>query len=152
MRTFFLTAFATVLQLTPLVISFGLRYRQVEKPGAGFHFQKVSSTKNSFSVNSVDSLGVQHDENAEQYSYQIRKAKKKHLKEIAKLCVETFLGEGEDWLHINSEKKNVARDLSNRLGTYMTSTIMSQHKQHFFRPLIALMVHKTQMRRTLPFS
>jgi hypothetical protein len=116
MKKFFLIAFTAILQLTPLVISFGLRYRQNEKSGA---FQKGPQTENLFSINSVDPLGVQLDESKEQYSYQIKKAKKKHVKEIAKLCVETFLGEGEDWLHINSEKKNVARDLTNRLGPYI---------------------------------
>jgi hypothetical protein len=119
MKKFFLIAFTAIFQLTPLVISFGLRCRQPEKSGARLHFQKVSRTENLFSINSVDPLGVQLDESNEQYSYQIKKAKKKHIKEIAKLCVETFLGEGEDWLHINSEKKNVARDLTNRLGAYI---------------------------------
>jgi hypothetical protein len=120
MKMFFLT-FAAILQLTPSVISFGMRYRRSDKSGARLCFQKVSQTENLFSVNSVDPLGVQLDESKEQYSYQIKKAKKKHVKEIAKLCVETFLGEGEDWLHINSEKKNVARDLTNRLGRYIHS-------------------------------
>lgn len=123
MRIFLLIAFTTFLQLTSLVISFGFRHRRAEKLRARLCFQKDTRTENSFSVNSIDSLGIQHDESKEEYSYQIKKAKKKHIKEIAKLCVETFLGEGEDWLHINSEKKNVARDLTNRLGPYMTSTI-----------------------------
>lgn len=50
------------------------------------------------------------------YEYQIKKARKKHIKDISKLCVETFLGDGDDWLHINREKQNVARDLTKRLG------------------------------------
>ena len=85
-------------------------------PGLRFSFNKILQRENLFSINCIDSLTVQQDEIGEQYSYEIKKAKKKHVKEIANLCVETFLGEGEDWLHVNTEKKNVARDLSNRLG------------------------------------
>lgn len=52
----------------------------------------------------------------QKYDYQIKKAKKRHIKDISKLCVEAFLGDGDDWLHINREKQNVARDLTKRLG------------------------------------
>lgn len=48
------------------------------------------------------------------YDFQIKKAKKKHIKEISRLCVETFIGDGDDWLHANREKQRVARDLTSR--------------------------------------
>ena len=66
-----------------------------------------------------DDVEAIHDGNngvAGKFDYQIKKAKKKHFKEISKLCVETFLGDGDDWLHINKEKQNVARDLTKRSG------------------------------------
>ena len=62
---------------------------------------------------------------AKKYDYQIKKAKKKHIKEISKLCVETFLGDGDDWLHINREKQNVARDLTKRLGGSYVSYLVN---------------------------
>lgn len=51
------------------------------------------------------------------YTYQIKKAKKKDIKEISSLCVDTFFdseGDLDDWLSISREKGRVARDLTNR--------------------------------------
>ena len=62
----------------------------------------------------TDTLGDIKD--TQQYYLQIKKAKKKHIKEISKLCVETFVGDGDDWLHVNREKQRVARDLTARWG------------------------------------
>ena len=59
----------------------------------------------------------------QKYDYRIKKAKKRHIKDISKLCVETFLGDGDDWLHINREKQNVARDLTKRLGGSHVSSL-----------------------------
>jgi hypothetical protein len=64
----------------------------------------------------VVAMNDSNDGVTQKYEYQIKKAKKKHIKDISKLCVETFLGDGDDWLHINREKQNVARDLTKRLG------------------------------------
>lgn len=50
------------------------------------------------------------------YEYKLMKARKKDIKEISRLCVDTFLGEGDDWLHISREAQSVARDISNRWG------------------------------------
>ena len=50
------------------------------------------------------------------YDYKLMKARKKDIKEISKLCVDTFLGEGDDWLHISREAQSVARDINNRWG------------------------------------
>lgn len=50
------------------------------------------------------------------YEYKLMKARKKDIKEISKLCVDTFLGEGDDWLHISREAQSVARDINNRWG------------------------------------
>jgi transposase len=51
------------------------------------------------------------------YTYQIKKAKKKDIKEISSLCVDTFFdaeGDLDDWLSASREKGRVARDLTNR--------------------------------------
>ena len=57
----------------------------------------------------------------QEYSYQIKKAKKKDIKEISRLCVEMFLGDGDDWLHLNREKQRVARDLGSRWSKCLSS-------------------------------
>jgi hypothetical protein len=59
----------------------------------------------------------QNDVEEPKYSYQIKKAKKKDIKEISSLCVDTFF-EGkedlDDWFQLSREKVKVARDLNNR--------------------------------------
>jgi hypothetical protein len=59
---------------------------------------------------------IQGDIESKTYDYLIKKAKRKHIKEISRLCVDTFLGDGDDWLHISQEKQRLARDLGDRLG------------------------------------
>lgn len=71
----------------------------------------------------VEAIDGSNDGVTKKYEYQIKKARKKHIKDISKLCVETFLGDGDDWLHINREKQNVARDLTKRLGGSLSSNL-----------------------------
>ena len=95
----------------------------------------------------IDTLGDIKD--TQQYDLQIKKAKKKHIKEISKLCVETFVGDGDDWLHVNREKQRVARDLTARWGKLLVPQLcfnlspditvwhlkfMNLHKQELRRP------------------
>ena len=76
----------------------------------------VGSSLQCIHRDDVVAINDSNDGATKKYEYQIKKAKKKHIKDISKLCVETFLGDGDDWLHINREKQNVARDLTKRLG------------------------------------
>ena len=76
---------------------------------------RIAQTYSAHSADSVDAASVKNDvTNTQLYDYQIKKAKKIHVKDISRLCVDTFLGEGDDWLHINREKQRVARDITNR--------------------------------------
>ena len=81
------------------------------RPSGGW----IAGTYSAHSADSVDAASVKNDvTNTQLYDYQIKKAKKIHVKDISRLCVDTFLGEGDDWLHINREKQRVARDITNR--------------------------------------
>ena len=85
---------------------------------------------------------------AQQYDFQIKKAKKKHIKEISRLCVETFVGDGDDWLHVNREKQRVARDLTARWGELLAAQLCLNLSYHItFWHLKFMNLHIQALRR-----
>lgn len=123
MRLASLTRLATLLAITTLPSFLAYRNYVVLQRGVSVFrwmdpviHRDVGSSLQCIHSDDVEAINDSKNGVTRKYEYQIMKAKKKHIKDISKLCVETFLGDGDDWLHINREKQNVARDLTKRLG------------------------------------
>jgi GNAT superfamily N-acetyltransferase len=88
-----------------------------------FNGHKSHHTASKRGLMNVD----QNDAEEPKYSYQIKKAKKKDIKEISSLCVDTFF-EGkedlDDWFQLSREKMRVARDLTNRWSVANTTYLI----------------------------
>lgn len=57
------------------------------------------------------------EDTSPKFTYQIKKAKKKDIKDISNLCVDTFFAgkdDVDDWFQVSREKVRVSRDLNNR--------------------------------------